>query len=460
MSASAPLADASSSGSQPRAQSQSQSQQSSAGAAPAQRNRLLRSRSVVSDGGSEHGHQSDADDDGTPFDELPSWKQLLRLTDDELVDTVLHSWWPNELYLELINEWETKQLEQVCTRLGIVTSNKAGMRTSVRNRIERWAKDNPLLVPCDPTGAAPRTRAAGVKAAKAAVVAQRIARCNAPEVKYSEDDGGAVTEADDSDADSDYEPPTRIDSRSRSSARAVSHRGAGSQSLSKELVAALSSLPSVSASAPSRDRESTRSGRRGAAVPVATAVRASRSRRSRRRDPSPSSSSSLSDSDSDDDSFTSEEDDRSAHRRSSRRSSGRSSSSRDKDDSLVSEWINNVLSDGSTVFERYTAVTAKWNNERNRKEVLVLAKIVDLIRLGHGRQALNRAMRRIAGVQAADQHGSWQISNVLENNMEEQSFLPLRTWNAAFKLASRFETVRKRAQAAGGSGSFGGKDKA
>jgi hypothetical protein len=372
---------------------------------------------------------------------------------------VLHSWWPNELYLELINEWQTKQLEKVCTRLGIVTSNKAGMRTSVRNRIERWAKDNPLLVPCDPTGAAPRTRAAGVKAAKAAVVAQRIAGCNVPKVKYSEDDGGAVTEADDSDADSDYEPPTRIDSRSRSSARAVSHRGAGYQSLSKELAAALSSLPSVSASAPSRDRESARSGRRGAAVPVATAVRASRSRRSRRRDPSPSSSSSLSDSDSDDDSFTSEEDDRSAHRRSSRRSSGRSSSSRDKDDSLVSEWINNVLIDGSTVFERYTAATAKWTSERNRKEVLVLAKIVDLIRLGNSRQALDRAMRRIAGVQAQEQSGSWMMSNVLENNMEEQSFLPLRTWNAALKQASRFETVRKSAQTAGGAGSFAGKDK-
>jgi len=344
-------------------------------------------------------------------------------------------------------------------RLDIVLSNTAGMRTSVKKRIERWATDNPLLVPLDPSSAAPRSRKVGAKAAKAAVIAQRIAARNAPKVQYSEDDAGTATEADNSDADSDYDPSARPDSRVRSSARGASHRGAGNHSLSKELVAALSSLPSVSAFAPSRDRESTRSGRRGASAPTPTVVRASRSHRSRRRDSSPSSSSSSSDSDFDEDSFLSEEDERPTHRHSSRHSSNRGSSSRGKDDLLVSEWIHNVLVDGTTVFERFTTATAKWSGERNRKEVLVLAKIIDLIRSGNSRQALDRAMRRIAGVQAAEQSGSWMMSNVLENNMEAQSFLPARAWNAALKQASRLEAMRKNSQAAGGSGSSAGKDK-
>jgi uncharacterized membrane protein YgcG len=126
---------------------------------------------------------------------------------------------------------------------------------------------------------------------------------------------------------------------------------------------------------------------------------------------------------------------------------------------LVSEWIKNVLVDGTTVFERFTSATAKWTGERNRKEALVLAKIIDLILSGNSRQALDRAMRRIAGVQAAEQSGSWMMSNVLENNMEAQSFLPARAWNAALKQASRLEAMRKNSQAAGGSGSSAGKDK-
>ena len=456
----APLDDSSSSA-QPRTQSQQPT------AAPAERTlRRGRSRSAASaapsDGEAERA-QSDAGADNTPFEKLPAWKQLVQLTDAEMVGTVLHDWWPGELYLELIDEWTQKQLDQVCERLDIVMSSTTGMRKSIKKRIERWAKDNPLLVPLDSSRAAPRSSEAGAKAAKAAVIAQRMAGRSAPKVQYSEDDGGTATEADDSDADSDYNPSARPDARGRSSARAASHRGAGKHSLSKELVAALSSLPSVSASAPSRDRESARSGRRGAAAPSASAVRASRSHRSRRRDSSPSSSSSSSDSDFDEDSFPSEEEERPTHRPSSRHSSNRGSSSRGKDrqdrDSLVSEWIKNVLVDGTSIYERFTSATAKWSGERNRKEALVLAKIIDLIRSGNSRQALDRAIRRIAGVQAAEQSGSWTMSNVLENNTEAQSFLPARTWNAALKQASRLEAMRKSSQAGGGSGSSAGKDK-
>ena len=461
MNGSALLADDSGSGSQQLA------------AAPADSRVLRRGRSgsrsaasaAASDGEAERA-QSDAEADSTPFEQLPAWKQLVQLNDDEIVATVLHDWWPGELYVDLIADWKQSELEKACGRLKLMLSDTKGMRTSICTRIERWAKDNPLLVPLDPSGAAPRSRPVGAKAAKAAVIAQRMAgRRTTPKVQYSEDDAGTATEADEFDADPDYDPSARPDSRVRSSARGASHRGAGKHSLSKELVAALGSLPSVSAAASSRDRESARSGRRSAAAPSASAVRASRSHRSRRRDSSPSesSSSSSSDSDFDEDSFLSDEDERPAHRHPSRHSSNHGSASRGKHrhdrDSLVSEWIKNVLVDGTSVFERFTTATAKWSNERNRKEALVLAKIIDLILSGNSRQALDRAVRRIAGVQTAEQSGSWMMSNVLENNTEAQSFLPARAWNAALKQASRLEAMRKNSQAAGSSGSSAGKDK-
>jgi len=157
----------------------------------------------------------------------------------------------------------------------------------------------------------------------------------------------------------------------------------------------------------------------------------------------------------------SEEEDRSSRRPSSRRSSHRSYSSRGKSDrdSFAPDWLDNVLLEGGSVSHRYATVTSKWISQRNRKEAMVLAKIIDLLRVGQPRQALDKAVRRIAGVHAAEISGCWSLSSVLENNTEAQSFLPARAWSAAAKMAARLESMRKNAQSGGGAGSSAGKDK-
>ena len=135
MNGSALLADDSSSGSQLRPQSQSlHLAAASAGRA------LRRSRSAASAAPSDveaERAQSDAEADSIPFEKQPAWKQLVQLNDDEIVATVLHDWWPGELYVDLIDEWKKSELDQVCERLEIVVSNTAGMRTSIKKRIQR-----------------------------------------------------------------------------------------------------------------------------------------------------------------------------------------------------------------------------------------------------------------------------------------------------------------------------------
>jgi len=413
----------------------------------------------------QHSAGADASTSAIPFDELSPAAQICALTNDEMVETVLSCWWPRETYLSLIRDFTLDELRQVCGRLKCMAAGgRHALRTSIIHRIERWAKDNPLLVPLDASDDPPRTRSDGIKAAKAAAVAQS----RSSKVTYSEDDGGASTEhqsgADASDADSDYSPPKRSSARGRSPARAASQHTVSKHALRKELADALASMPSVSASPSAGSRDSIRSGRRMAAAAVAPVAASGRSRRSRRRDSSSSSDSpSSSDSDIEEDAyaFVTEEEDCSSRYLSSRRSSDRKSSSGSKSgrDPFLSGWFDNVLRDADSVSDRFTSVTAKWSSERNRKEAMVLAKIIDHLRLGQIHQAMDKAVRRIVGVHTAESSGSWTLSNVLENNTEAQSFLPDRAWSAAVKMAARLESMRKSAQNVGGSGSFAGKDK-
>lgn len=410
------------------------------------------------------GADANAITSATPFDELSPAQQFVALDNDEMVETVLDCWWPGEAYLSLVDEFSLEELKKICTRLKCMASGSAkSLRTTVITRIERWAKDNPLLVPLDSDGDPPRTRSAGIKAAKAAAAAQR----RASKVQYSEDDDGASTDRQsdrsDSEEDPDYSPKEdrRGGSRSRPLAPAVSRRGTRKPTPSQACVDALGSMALVSAAAPHRSRDSVRTGRRISAAPAPPAATSGRSRRSRRRASSSSSDSSSSvGSDFDEDAFVPEEEEE--DRPLSHRDSDRKSSSRGKGGhgSFATEWIANVLVEADSVSERYATVTAKWNSERNRKEAMVLAKIIDLILSGQSRQALDKAVRRIAGVHTAESSGSWALSNVLENNTEAQSFLPARTWSAAAKMAARLESMRKSAPGAGGSSSSAGKDKA
>jgi hypothetical protein len=117
-----------------------------------------------------------------------------------------------------------------------------------------------------------------------------------------------------------------------------------------------------------------------------------------------------------------------------------------------------VLDGANSVQERFNILTLRWNNERNRKAVMVYAKIIDALNRGDLETALEIAIRRLAGIQAAEQSGSWSLSNVLENNTEQQSFLPSHMFNSFLKMAARLDGIRKTSGTSTGGAGAGGKD--
>ena len=146
-----------------------------------------------------------------------------------------------------------------------------------------------------------------------------------------------------------------------------------------------------------------------------------------------------------------------SHRHSHRHSSRR----RARSPTLVEAWLDHVLDGAHSVQERFNIVTSRWQGERNRKAAMVYARLIDALCRGDAEAALEIAVRRLAGIQSAEQSGSWSLSNVLENNTEQQAFLPSHMFSSFLKMAARLDGIRKSNGAgagAGGAGSSSGKD--
>lgn len=62
--------------------------------------------------------------------------------------------------------------------------------------------------------------------------------------------------------------------------------------------------------------------------------------------------------------------------------------------------------------------------QRNVSEMLILARIIDELRLGRVKTGMELAVRRIIGVQAAEKNGSWQVCDTLTGDARTTSFLP------------------------------------
>jgi hypothetical protein len=93
---------------------------------------------------------------------------------------------------------------------------------------------------------------------------------------------------------------------------------------------------------------------------------------------------------------------------------------------------------------------------RNKNEMLAWAEIIDLLRLMERdwkvSQALELACRRLAGVHTADQTGNWQVADVLEQRLENQSFVPAAFMQRALKTVLRQQAVHKSSRDSGASG--------
>jgi len=196
-----------------------------------------------------------------------------------------------------------------------------------------------------------------------------------------------------------------------------------------------------------------------------------RGNRSSMRDDDPSSSSSS--SDDDDDAYESDDDRESRHsaplpsrnpllfpRSSSSSSSSvhvpRAQRSRIADqlddvgypESMSRAWVDSMLrGDPSASVYRTMKYDVKFQSTRNHRECLSITRAIDAMLANNMMLAMEILVRRAAGVHAADMSGSWDLCDVLENVMDNQSFIPAGVMQRALKRVTRIQQLKKGTKA-------------
>jgi hypothetical protein len=83
--------------------------------------------------------------------------------------------------------------------------------------------------------------------------------------------------------------------------------------------------------------------------------------------------------------------------------------------------------------------------ERNRRECLALAQVIDFLRAGERRSALESAVRRLGGVHTADSSdNNWAACDALELVLDKQSFVPGFAIRNTVKAVANIEALRKK----------------
>jgi hypothetical protein len=341
------------------------------------------------------------------WDDLWPVEQILQLEDDdEVLPTMVDSWFPNGQYKEIVESWGITDLKKVCTKLHLPTVKGAGattkMRAAIKVAIEKCARDRAmdteeLDADVPPTDAAPSS-------------------------------------------------PPRIlrDRRSRAVAPAPAS-ASSSRVPSDDLLAALASLPPApkrtAVAVAASPRRST-GGRKGKKKRVEVDVDSD-------SDPSAASSSSVSSSSSD----SSSESDSDAAPSAAANFTSRKSRARAVDDGveesgmakpLAKHFVRNLMAQAGrhgSAYEVYK-YDVRFKKERNRRECMALARILDSLLSKDYKTALERLCRRLAGVHAADQGGdNWAICDAFELVMEKQSFVPDAHLQRAVKSVIRLQAL-------------------
>jgi hypothetical protein len=138
---------------------------------------------------------------------------------------------------------------------------------------------------------------------------------------------------------------------------------------------------------------------------------------------------------------------------------------------MARDFICNVLrSSGGTSVHRVFKGDVKFHNERNRRECLALARIIDAALRSDLKQLLELAVRRLAGVHTADtSDNNWDACDAIEQVMERQSFVPTKHLQRALKTVVQMQALQqkehhgakgKQAQSQHNKGKRGGGDRA
>jgi hypothetical protein len=337
------------------------------------------------------------------WDDLWPVEQILQLDDDDVLPTMVDSWFSNGQYRELVESWGTADLKKVCAKLHIGPVKGSGATTKMRMAIK--------------------------------VAIEKCATERAMDTDESDEDVPPRS--------SPSSPPRILGerrSRTQPAPATPSSRGP-----SDGLLAALASLPTAP--------------KRAAAVAAASPRRSTGGRKGKKKrvqvdvdsesDPSVASSSSASSSSSD----SSSESDSGAAPSAAANFISRKSRSRAIDDGveesgmakpLAKQFVRNLMAQAGrhgSAYEVYK-YDVRFKKERNRRECMALARILDSLLSKEYKSALERLCRRLAGVHAADQGGdNWAICDAFELVMEKQSFVPDAHLQRAVKSVMRLQAL-------------------
>jgi hypothetical protein len=115
---------------------------------------------------------------------------------------------------------------------------------------------------------------------------------------------------------------------------------------------------------------------------------------------------------------------------------------------LADKFLRNILARGPSVHQvmRYDTT---FKSERNRRECLALAKLLDALLARDVHAAKEVACRRLAGVHLADMSGDWNVCDVFEGVMDKQSYVPEEFLQRVVKSVMRIEALDKSAASSG-----------
>lgn len=109
---------------------------------------------------------------------------------------------------------------------------------------------------------------------------------------------------------------------------------------------------------------------------------------------------------------------------------------------IAKDVLRRILQRGPSV-HHVTRYDTTFRSERNRRECLALAKILDALNSRDISLARELATRRYSGVQLADTSGDWNYCDVVEGVMDKQSYLPEDFLQRVVKSVMRVEALDK-----------------
>lgn len=111
---------------------------------------------------------------------------------------------------------------------------------------------------------------------------------------------------------------------------------------------------------------------------------------------------------------------------------------------VARKMLRNILARGPSV-HHVTRYDTTFKSERNRRECLALAKILDAARASDVELVKELAARRYSGVHLSDLSGDWNYCDVLEGVVDKQSYLPDDLLQRVVKSVMRVEALDKSA---------------